>query len=81
MRLASEMQIDEMSICTMKVNLPMRAVAKSFGLEETDYITSSPVVGVVGNLVSKGIKKEDWKDFDVDVEFLESGPADFVSEA
>lgn len=78
LRLSNEIQVDVVRMGTMANNLPMRALAKSLGLEETAEVVSFPGVGVVNEVVYKGIKKGDFKDFNFDIEFLSSGPADLT---
>jgi hypothetical protein len=58
---------------TMKANKPMRALAASLGLKETDQIKEMPGRDVVAEILYKNIEKERWDNLDMKVEF--TGPA------
>jgi RimJ/RimL family protein N-acetyltransferase len=74
LRLSNEFREYGIRAGTMKANLPMRAVMKSLGIEETDGVFEIPGFGVVNDILYEKINKEDWKDFEFQVEFLETGP-------
>jgi RimJ/RimL family protein N-acetyltransferase len=77
-RLSCELDVDEITMGTMKSNVPMRGLAKSLGLVEKEEEMSFPGYGVVVEIMWKGIPREQWKDFGFEVDFLESGPMDFA---
>lgn len=60
------------SLGTMNANGPMRGVMKSLGVEEKVEITELPGRGIVSELAYR-IKKQDWEDFKLDIEFEEVG--------
>jgi len=69
LRLSNEVHADVVEAGTMKYNTPMRALAKSVGLVETDEIKEIPGRGVVADLMFKNIEREKWRDLDMVVEF------------
>lgn len=69
LRLSNELDIDVIEAGTMKHNTPMRAVAKSVGLVETEEIKELPGQGVVAEILFKDIEREKWRDLDMVVEF------------
>ncbi|KAI9740906.1 MAG: hypothetical protein M1818_004512 [Claussenomyces sp. TS43310] len=73
LRLSNELNVEIVEAGTMKANGPMRALAASLGLEETDEIKRIPDRGVVAEVLFKNIDKAKWKDLDMKVDFM--GPA------
>lgn len=69
LRLSNELDVDIIEAGTMKHNTPMRALAKSVGLVETDEIKEMPGQGVVAEILFKNIEREKWRDLDMVVEF------------
>jgi RimJ/RimL family protein N-acetyltransferase len=69
LRLSNEVDADIIEAGTMKYNTPMRAMAKSVGLVETDEIKEIPGHGVVADLLFKNIEREKWRDLEMVVEF------------
>jgi RimJ/RimL family protein N-acetyltransferase len=69
LRLSCEVQTDIIEAGTMKDNAPMRALAKSVGLVETEEIKTAPGGMVVAELLFKDIEREKWRDFPIVVEF------------
>ncbi|KAL7910233.1 hypothetical protein GGI35DRAFT_360356 [Trichoderma velutinum] len=69
LRLSNEVEVDIIEAGTMKYNIPMRRLAKSVGLVETEEIKELPGRGVVADLLFKNIEREKWRDLDMVVEF------------
>ncbi|KAK0099729.1 hypothetical protein ONS96_008226 [Cadophora gregata f. sp. sojae] len=71
LRLSNELDVDGLRVSagTMKSNGPMRALAKGFGLMETEEIVEVPGRGVVAEICWNDIEKEKWMDLDWAVEF------------
>jgi hypothetical protein len=74
LRLSNEFEVEFIEAGTMKVNKPMRALATSLGLEETDEIKEVPGRGIVAEILYKDIAREKWKNLDMKVEFTRPVP-------
>ncbi|KAL6826294.1 hypothetical protein V8C40DRAFT_243905 [Trichoderma camerunense] len=69
LRLSNEVDVDIIEAGTMKYNIPMRRLAKSVGLIETEENKELPGRGVVADILFKNIEREKWRDLDMVVEF------------
>ncbi|KAL7921352.1 hypothetical protein ACQKWADRAFT_296242 [Trichoderma austrokoningii] len=76
LRLSNELDTDIIEAGTMKHNTPMRAVAKSVGLVETEENKELPGQGVVAEILFKDIEREKWKHVDMVVEFKDQIASD-----
>ncbi|KAH7321840.1 hypothetical protein BKA65DRAFT_513093 [Rhexocercosporidium sp. MPI-PUGE-AT-0058] len=74
LRLSNELAVPglKVSVGTMKSNLAMRALAKAFGLVETEEVVEIPGRGVVAEICWNGLENEKWMELDWVVEF--AGP-------
>ncbi len=73
LRLSNELDVDVVHAGTLKINTPMRALAKSLGLEETERVLEIPGRGIVADILYDNIHTERWLDVDIIIDF--KGPA------
>ncbi|KAG4420521.1 hypothetical protein IFR04_006341 [Cadophora malorum] len=73
LRLSNELDVEGLKVSagTMKSNEAMRALARGFGLVETEEVVDIPGRGVVAEICWNGIEREKWLELKWKVEFRE----------
>ena len=71
LRLSNELDVEGLKVGagTMKSNEAMRALARGFGLVETEEVVDIPGRGVVAEICWNGIEREKWLGLEWKVEF------------